>query len=113
MDISIFLLLNEMRMTLEIEFFRMFKDEICSRMKNILGEHLVRNSRQVLQGIWRICKNDIELFMTDLKELENIMTDNRKIVHSEFRGLRLYEVRMKREHLDAIDHRSSTRCKLI
>ena len=94
MDITIFLLLYKERMGFKIEFFRVLKDEIGSRMENILGKDLVRNICKTLDGIWRVCKDEIKLFPAYLKEFDDMVTDYRKIVHTELRCLRLDEVCM-------------------
>ena len=58
----------------------MLQDEICSGMKYISCKDFIRNRRKVIQGIWRICKDYIELFTADLKKLEHIMPDNSHIL---------------------------------
>ena len=90
----------------------MFQDEICSGMKYISCKDFIRNRRKVIQGIWRIRKDYIELFAADLKKLEHIMPDNSHILQSELSRLRSDEIRVQRQHLHAIYHRCSTGCEL-
>ena len=94
MHIPVFLFLYELRMRFKIVFFRMLENEIGTRMKDILCEHLVWQCGQILQRVWRIRKDDIKFLTSDLKKLEHIMSDDSKIIHSEFRRLRFDEVGM-------------------
>lgn len=87
MDISIFLFLYKVRMGLEIEFFRMLKDEICTWMKNVLRKHLIRNVCKAIKGVRGIRKDKVELFTAYLQKFENIMSDYSQVIHSEFRRL--------------------------
>ena len=113
MDISIFLLLYKERMRFKIILLRVLKDEICTRMKDILGEDLVRNISQTFYGIWWVGKDDVELLPADLKELEDVVAYHSKVVHTELGSLRLDEIRMQREHLHTIHTGSASRRKLI
>ena len=87
MHITVFPFLDEILMRFEIELLRMFKDQVCSRMKNITGEHLVRNCRQILKSIWGIGKDNIEFLMTYLEKFKNIVTDDCQILHAELSSL--------------------------
>ena len=51
--------------------------------------------------------------MTDLKELEDIVSDHSQVVHAELGSLRLDEVGVQRKHLHTIHHGSAARSKLI
>ena len=102
MDIAIFLFLHKEGMGFEIEFIRMLEDEVCTRVENVFCEDLVRNIGQTVNRIWRIGEYQVELLMTDLKELEDIMADDSQIIHSELRRLRLDEIRMKGKYFDTI-----------
>ena len=103
MDIAIFLFLHKEGMGFEIEFIRMLQDEVCTRVEDVFCEDLVRNISQTVDRIWRVGEYQIELLMTYLKELEDIMADYCKVIHAEFCRLGLYEICMEWEHLDAID----------
>ena len=61
MHISIFALLDEIWIGLEIIFLRMLKDKICTRMQDVLCKHLVRKVSKTFDGIRRICENDVEI----------------------------------------------------
>ena len=82
----------------------MLQDKISSRMKDVLGEDLIRKLPKSFDGIRRIGKYYIKLLMTYIQELEHIVAHHRKVLHSESRRLRLYEICMQRRHLDTINH---------
>ena len=48
MDIAVFSLLQEIRVLTEIIISRMFKDEICSGMKNVFSKNLVRYGSKII-----------------------------------------------------------------
>ena len=53
-------------------FVSVFKDEITVRVQQAAFEHLVRNVLQAIQGIGRIGKDDVELFLAYRKEVEDV-----------------------------------------
>ena len=57
----------------------MLQNKICTRVEDIMGKHLVRNSCQIFKGIRRVCKDYIKLLMTYLKKLKDIMTHYRQL----------------------------------
>ena len=82
----------------------MLQYKISPRMKDVLGKDLIRKVPKSFDGIRRVCKDYIELLMTYIQELEHIVAHHCKILHSESRSLRLYEICMQRRHLDTINH---------
>ena len=113
MDISIFLLLYKERMIFKIVFLGMLKDEICTRMKDVLCKHLIRDIGKTLDCVRRIRKYYIKLLPADFQEFKDIVANDSQIVHSESGGLRLDEVSMEGKHLDTIDTCCTSGCKFI
>ena len=107
MYIAIFFLLYKIRMLLKVIITRMFQNEVCSRMKDILCKNLIGNCGQILKCIWGIGKNYIKLLPADFKKLKHIMPHHGEIAKSEPGSLKLDEVGMEGKHLDTVDHRSS------
>ena len=107
MDIAILLLLYEIRMVLKIILLWMLKNEISTRMQDAARKNLVWNCCKILKSIRRIREYDIELLMTDLKELKHVVSDHCQVLHTELGSLRLDEVRVQRKHLHTINHGSA------
>ena len=57
----------------------MLKDKHTALNKHVVGKDEVRNSGQLLQGIGRIGKDEVELLRAAFNETENIATETLNI----------------------------------
>lgn len=71
-------------------------------MQYVLSEYLVRDILQAIQGVWRICEDDVELFMADGQEVEDIAVDGGDVVQAQTSGFFAYELRVVPVHLYAV-----------
>ena len=102
MHATVALLFFEARVVSEGVLVAMLKDKVAARMEDVLGENLVRNGLQALEGIRRISENDIELLVADGEEIEDIVPDHHYIIKSEPLGLPLDERGIFPCHLNRI-----------
>ena len=79
-------MLPEVRMLFELVFARMLEDEDAVVGENIAGEDDVGQLRQVLEGVGRVGKDDVESFVGTFQEVEDIGADSMEVVHAHAGG---------------------------
>ena len=79
-------MLPEVRMLFELVFARMLEDEDAVVGEDIAGEDDVGQLRQVLEGVGRVGKDDVESFVGTFQEVEDIGADSMEVVHAHAGG---------------------------
>ena len=72
--------LHEVRVILEVVVLAMFEDEDAILLQQSVLEDERRNLFQVRQGIGRVGKDEVELFVATLDEAEHIAADGDALV---------------------------------
>lgn len=88
-------------------FVTVFKDEITLGIDDIPREDFVRYGLQPLQSIRRIGKNKVELLVTDIQEIEHVVTYHSDVGKAQTLGLGLDETGIFTGHFDAVHAGSS------
>ena len=79
-------MLPEVRMLFELVFAWMLEDEDAVVGEDIAGEDDVGQLRQVLEGVGRVGKDDVESFVGTFQEVEDIGADSMEVVHTHAGG---------------------------
>lgn len=79
-------MLPEVRMLFELVFARMLEDEDAVVVEDIAGEDDVGQLRQVLKGVGRVGKDDVESFVGTFQEVEDIGADSMEVVDAHAGG---------------------------
>ena len=101
-DAAVPLLFLKIRMTGKRMLIPMLQDEIIAVIKDISLENFVWQRFQTLHRIRRISKNNIELFVADCQEIENIIPHHDDIVQAELGCLGLNESCVLTGHFNRI-----------
>ena len=87
MHITVAALLHEVRMGGEIVVPRVLEYEVTARMKQVVGEYLVRYPGQAVYGVGRVRKDEVEFFRAYFQEVEDIVMHHGHIVEAKVPGL--------------------------
>ena len=90
----------------------MLEYEVTARMKQVVGEYLVRYPGQAVYGVGRVRKDEVEFFSAYFQEVEDIVMHHGHIVEAEVPGLGTDERSVCRSHLHAVNPRGAARGEL-
>jgi hypothetical protein len=96
-------MLEEMRMIVKLIFLAVLKNEDTVGLEQLMSEYQVGNLRQLFEGIRRIGKDEVVLFVTSLDEAEHIFTERHTFLRLHL-AHHLTDERMMRRLLLHADH---------
>jgi hypothetical protein len=102
-DVGVFLLLDEMRMSRKGIGIWMLKDEIAVLSRNVMGEDPIWQGVQSFDCIGRVRKDYVELLVADVEEFEGIIMHDSHLAEIEGCGSALDESGIVLVHFDGYD----------